>query len=203
MIITLNAAFCERFRRVCPPSDELERECGKVGRVGWALGMQGGTSGAVLLCRCFWGILASPVAVPSLTSFQLGKPRWTLRPAAAQLCRPAPPARSLQAEQMLRDYDEAFKELETTLPDPCRDTGAVPGGVPDLPAALNMRLEGLVPYARCSHHQAAPGPADDRCGRWAAAGECEKNQVGGSRLAGERLTRDRQDNGAWHERLPA
>ncbi|KAL4426165.1 hypothetical protein ABPG77_007447 [Micractinium sp. CCAP 211/92] len=72
VIVTLNAAFCERFRRVCPPSDELERECGK-------------------------------------------------------------------AEQMLRDYDEAFKELEATLPDPCRDT-------------------------------------DERCPRWAAAGECEKNQ---------------------------
>lgn len=33
VIITLNAAFCERFRRVCPPSEELERECSKVG---WA-----------------------------------------------------------------------------------------------------------------------------------------------------------------------
>lgn len=38
----------------------------------------------------------------------------------------APPA-ALQAEQMLRDYDEAFKELEATLPDPCRDTGACEG----------------------------------------------------------------------------
>lgn len=28
--ITLNAAFCERHRKVCPPSDELERECSKV-----------------------------------------------------------------------------------------------------------------------------------------------------------------------------
>lgn len=41
--ITLNAAFCERHRKVCPPSDELERECGKVGawllqnRPSWAL----------------------------------------------------------------------------------------------------------------------------------------------------------------------
>ncbi|KAL4443932.1 hypothetical protein ABPG75_011669 [Micractinium tetrahymenae] len=71
-IITLNAAFCERFRRVCPPSEELERECGK-------------------------------------------------------------------AEQLMRDYDEAYRELEAALPDPCRDT-------------------------------------DERCPRWAAAGECEKNQ---------------------------
>jgi hypothetical protein len=28
--LTLNVAFCERHRKVCPPSDELERECGKV-----------------------------------------------------------------------------------------------------------------------------------------------------------------------------
>ena len=31
--ITLNAAFCERHRRLCPPTDELERECSKVGAV--------------------------------------------------------------------------------------------------------------------------------------------------------------------------
>ncbi|KAK9819905.1 hypothetical protein WJX72_003823 [[Myrmecia] bisecta] len=29
-IITLNAAFCEHHRAHCPPSEELERECGKV-----------------------------------------------------------------------------------------------------------------------------------------------------------------------------
>lgn len=28
--LTLNAAFCERHRKVCLPSDELARECGKV-----------------------------------------------------------------------------------------------------------------------------------------------------------------------------
>ena len=28
--LTLNEAFCEHHRRRCPPSDELERECGKV-----------------------------------------------------------------------------------------------------------------------------------------------------------------------------
>ena len=42
--ITLNAAFCERHRKVCPPSDELERECGKVRR-------RHGTEGA-----CRWGL---------------------------------------------------------------------------------------------------------------------------------------------------
>ena len=29
--ISLNEAFCDRYERVCPPSDELTRECGKVG----------------------------------------------------------------------------------------------------------------------------------------------------------------------------
>lgn len=52
--ITLNAAFCERHRRVCPPSDELEQKCS-------------------------------------------------------------------EAEQMLREFDEAFADLEQTLPDPCRN----------------------------------------------------------------------------------
>ena len=28
--LTLNEAFCEHHRRRCPPSDELERECGQV-----------------------------------------------------------------------------------------------------------------------------------------------------------------------------
>jgi hypothetical protein len=28
--LTLNEAFCEHHRKRCPPSDELERECGKV-----------------------------------------------------------------------------------------------------------------------------------------------------------------------------
>lgn len=29
--LTLNVAFCERHRKYCPSSEELERECGKVG----------------------------------------------------------------------------------------------------------------------------------------------------------------------------
>lgn len=70
--ITLNAAFCERHRKVCPPSDELERECGK-------------------------------------------------------------------AEALMKEFDAMFEELRHTLPDPCRDR-------------------------------------DIRCDKWAAAGECEKNQ---------------------------
>ena len=31
VVVTLNAAFCERHRKNCPPSEELDRECGKVG----------------------------------------------------------------------------------------------------------------------------------------------------------------------------
>ena len=31
--LTLNEAFCMHHRRRCPPSDELERECGQVRRV--------------------------------------------------------------------------------------------------------------------------------------------------------------------------
>lgn len=31
--LTLNEAFCEHHRRRCPPSDELERECGRVRRI--------------------------------------------------------------------------------------------------------------------------------------------------------------------------
>lgn len=37
VLVTLNEAFCERHRRACPPSDELERECGKVSSGDWCL----------------------------------------------------------------------------------------------------------------------------------------------------------------------
>jgi predicted amidohydrolase len=37
VIATLNAALCERHLGACPPSEELRRECGKVGcGVCWA-----------------------------------------------------------------------------------------------------------------------------------------------------------------------
>ena len=33
-IVTMNAAFCERHLKECPPSEELSRECSKV-RAPW------------------------------------------------------------------------------------------------------------------------------------------------------------------------
>ena len=41
VVVTLNAAFCERHRKNCPPSEELDRECGKVGVGVGNLGTQG------------------------------------------------------------------------------------------------------------------------------------------------------------------
>jgi hypothetical protein len=40
VVVTLNAAFCERHRKLCPPSEELDRECGKVG-AGVSCGIKG------------------------------------------------------------------------------------------------------------------------------------------------------------------
>ena len=45
VISTLNEAFCDRHRKVCPPSEELERECGTVRRRaagGWVAGRVAG-----------------------------------------------------------------------------------------------------------------------------------------------------------------
>ena len=40
VVVTLNAAFCEHHRKLCPPSEELDRECGKVG-AGVSCGIKG------------------------------------------------------------------------------------------------------------------------------------------------------------------
>ena len=112
--------------------------------------------------------------------------------------------RGLQAEQMLRDFDEAYKELEQQLPDPCRDTGArvcmaacrSRRSSSACQAAGHTCRPGLACPALHPAHTASPSPlprpptphphtphptphtpsADVRCPQWAKAGECEKNQ---------------------------
>lgn len=94
--ITLNAAFCERHRRVCPPSDELERECGKVGGCGW---------------RCGWGE-------------ECGRAPGAAVPLPAHACRPPellPTRCPVQAEALMAEFDAVMATIE--IPDPCRDHG--------------------------------------------------------------------------------
>lgn len=90
MPITLNAAFCERHRRDCPPSEELERECGRVRASVPAKGegMCGVPTAALPL------VLVAPVA---------------LRVPTAALS-PAPPP--MQAEALHRELHEAYAALE-------------------------------------------------------------------------------------------
>ena len=212
--VTLNAAFCERHRRVCPPSDELDRECSKVG--GWEWGKGGGVGGrwggdgwSTLLWIYFvWlgagskdacGLGLAGGALPAAATAALSPPfNPAPRPLRCFSCR------GLQAEQMLRDFDEAYKELEQQLPDPCRDTGArvcmaacrSRRSSSACQAAGHTCRPGLACPALHPAHTASPSPlprpptphphtphptphtpsADVRCPQWAKAGECEKNQ---------------------------
>ena len=116
--ITLNAAFCERHRKNCPPSDELERECGKVRCAGGGGGGFGGlldlqrSAGTTSVCS------AGKATAPAATLAASTPPHTHLPPLL-------PPS---QAEALMAEFDEVYAAFAHTLPDPCRDTGGWVGG---------------------------------------------------------------------------
>jgi hypothetical protein len=124
VVVTLNAAFCERHRKLCPPSEELDRECGKVSAV---VGVGGSRAAAGL--EVALDAMAAHIARRSAAGITHAvvisvRARHPLLPTQVCPCLPAWPA---QAEALLKEYDERMAELMADLPDPCHDTGKILG----------------------------------------------------------------------------
>ena len=66
-------------------------------------------------------------------------------------------------------------ELMADLPDPCHDTGKT-WVIDHIMHSSAMRSADTAHCFQLCHPAATALLADDRCPKWAAAGECEKNQ---------------------------